>query len=166
MVQLTYVWFRQWLGNILVTSHYLNQWWQDFCCYMVSPGLNELTHQGLVMPNGRSGSTLPQVMAHFLMGTKPLPESVFINLSVRSCGLQTEGNRVSQEILRISILDMNLKINDIRLQPHLPCANDLRYFWPADQGGNPVLMSGDPMLWAHNMNHFNNLSLWCLVVTS
>ena len=24
--------------------------------------------------------------------------------------------------------------NNLRLQPHLPCANDLRYFWPADQG--------------------------------
>ena len=43
-IQLTlFVWFRQWLGNRLVTSHYLNQWWQDFCRYMVSPGLNELT---------------------------------------------------------------------------------------------------------------------------
>ena len=29
---------------------------------------------------------------------------------------------------------MNLKIIDLRLHPHLPCANDLRYFWPADQG--------------------------------
>ena len=29
---------------------------------------------------------------------------------------------------------MNLRINTLRLQPHLSCANDLRYFWPADQG--------------------------------
>ena len=35
----------------------------------------------------------------------------------------TESNRMSQEILKISILDMNLNINDLRLQPHLPCAN-------------------------------------------
>ena len=47
MVQWTlYVWFRQWLSNRLVTSHYLNRWWQDFCRYMVSPGLSELTHHG------------------------------------------------------------------------------------------------------------------------
>ena len=47
MVQLTlYVWFRQWLSNRLVTSHYLNRWWQDFCRHMVSPGLSELTHYG------------------------------------------------------------------------------------------------------------------------
>ena len=26
-------------------------------------------------------------------------------------------------------------------------------------------MSGDPMLWAHSMDRFNNLWLWCLVVT-
>ena len=42
---------------------------------------------------------------------------------------------MSQEILKISILDMNFNIIDLRLQPQLPCANDLRYFWPADQGG-------------------------------
>ena len=46
----------------------------------------------------------------------------------------TEGNTVSQEILKISSFDMNLKINNLRLQPHFPCANDLRYSWPADQG--------------------------------
>ena len=55
MVQLTlYVWFRQWFSNRLVTSHYLNRWWQNFCRYMVSPGLSELTHHGLLMPNGNT----------------------------------------------------------------------------------------------------------------
>ena len=112
----------------------------------------------------RSGSTLAQVKAHFLMAPSHYLNQCSLIIS-EVLWPSIEGDRVSQEIPKISILDMNLKINNLRLRPHLPCANDLRYFWPADQGGSPVLMSGDPMLWAHNMNHFNNLSLWCLVVT-
>ena len=27
--------YMQWLGSELVTSHYPNQWWPEFCCYMV-----------------------------------------------------------------------------------------------------------------------------------
>ena len=46
--------FGSGIGLATVTSHYLNQWWQDFCHYMVSTGLNELTHHGLVMSNGNS----------------------------------------------------------------------------------------------------------------
>ena len=83
MVQLTlYVWFRQWLSNRLVTSHYLNRWWQDFCRHMVSPGLSELTHYGQALwcqmatqiwVNTGSGN------GSFLDGSKPVPESVFTN---------------------------------------------------------------------------------------
>ena len=122
---------RQRLSNRHVTSHYLSQWRHDFCHYMVSPGLSELTCHGAKWLN-RSGSTLAEVMAHFLMA----PSYYLNQCSLIICEVlwpSTEGNRVSQEILKISILDMNLKINDLRLQPHLPCANDLRYFWPADQ---------------------------------
>ena len=32
---------------------------------------------------------------------------------------------ISQEILKISILDLGLKMNNLRLQPHLPWANEL-----------------------------------------
>ena len=83
MVQLTlYVWFRQCLSNRLVTSHYLNRWWQDFCRHMVSPGLSELTHYGQslwcqmatqIWVNTGSGN------GSFLDGSKPVPESVFTN---------------------------------------------------------------------------------------
>ena len=38
------------------------------------------------------------------------------------------------KILKISIFDMNLKIINLILQPHLPCANGLWYFLPTDQG--------------------------------
>ena len=102
---------------------------------MVSPGLSELTHHGLVMPKWqhRSGSTLAQVKAHFLMAPSHFLSQCSLIIS-ELLWPSTEGDRVSQEILKISILDMNLKINNLRLQPHLPLANDLRYFWPADQG--------------------------------
>ena len=67
----------------------------------------------------RSGSTLAQVMAHFLMAP-----SHYLNhcspIISEILWPSTEGKRVSQEILRISILDMNLKIDNLRLQPHLP----------------------------------------------
>ena len=81
----------------------------------------------------RSGSTLAQVKAHFLMAPSHFLSQCSLIIS-EVLWPSTEGDRVSQEILKISILDMNLKISNLRLQPHLPCANDLRYFWPADQG--------------------------------
>ena len=81
----------------------------------------------------RSGSTLAQAMAHFLMAPSHYVNQGSLIIS-EVLWPSTESNRVSQEIFKISILDMNLIINTSRLQPHLPCANDLRYFWPADQG--------------------------------
>ena len=51
---LVYLWFRQWLGSRLATSHYLNHWWPHVSHYMVSPDLNELTHRGLVRSNGNT----------------------------------------------------------------------------------------------------------------
>ena len=113
----------------------------------------------------RSGSTRAQVMAHFLMA----PGHYLNRCSLIICEVSwpsTEGNRVSQEILKIStgILDMNLRINTLRLQPHLPCANDmndLRYFGPADQGRQSSLdVWRSHAVSTQNMNHFNNLSLW------
>ena len=43
-VQLTIFqhWFRQWLGAVQATSHYLNQWWLDYRRIYASLGLNEL----------------------------------------------------------------------------------------------------------------------------
>ena len=47
-VQLTIFqhWFWLWLGADQATSHNLNQWWLFYWRIYVSPGLNELTHQG------------------------------------------------------------------------------------------------------------------------
>ena len=44
VVQLTIFqhWFRQWLGAVQATSHYLNQWWLDYWRIYASLGLNEL----------------------------------------------------------------------------------------------------------------------------
>ena len=43
-VQLTIFqhWFRQWLGAVQATSHYLNQWWLVYRRIYASLGLNEL----------------------------------------------------------------------------------------------------------------------------
>ena len=35
-------WFRQWLGAVQATSHYLNQWWLVYRRIYASLGLNEL----------------------------------------------------------------------------------------------------------------------------
>ena len=44
-VQLTILqhWFRQWLGAVQATNHYLKQWWSIHRHIYVSLGLNELT---------------------------------------------------------------------------------------------------------------------------
>ena len=76
----------------------------------------------------RSGSTLAQVMAHFLM----VPSHYLNHCSLIISEIlwpSTEGNRVSQEILRLSILDMNLKIDNLRLQPHLPYPGGALPLW-------------------------------------
>ena len=135
MVLLTlYVWFRQRLSNRQVTSHYLiepmtTRFWSLY-------GVTRPQWVDSSWPSGakwlnRSGSTLAEVMAHFLMALSHYLNqcSLIISEVLRH---STECYRVSQEILKISILDMNLKINNLRLQPHLPCANDSRYFWSAD----------------------------------
>ena len=38
-------WFRQWLGAVQATSHYLNQWWLVYWRIYASLGLNELNDQ-------------------------------------------------------------------------------------------------------------------------
>ena len=72
-------------------------------------------------------------MAHFLMAPSHYLNQCSLIIS-EVLWPSTEGNIVSQEIFKIFILDINLRINTLRLQPHLPCANDLRYFWPVEQG--------------------------------
>ena len=48
---------------------------------------------------------------------------------MQSCGIRLRV--ISQEMLKIYILDMDLEITNSRLQPHLPAANELTYW---DQG--------------------------------
>ena len=127
--------FGSGIGLATVTSHYLNQWWQDFCHYInvTRPQwVNSPWHSDAKWQH-RSGSTLAQEMVHSLVAPSHyLNQSSLIISEV--LWPSTEGNIVSQEILKISSFHMNLKINNLRLQPHLPCANDLRYSWPAEQG--------------------------------
>ena len=51
-VQLTIFqhWFRQWLGAVQATSHYLNQWWLDYRRIYASLGLNELNRSISLLP--------------------------------------------------------------------------------------------------------------------
>ena len=53
----------------------------------------------------RSGSTLAQVMAHFLMAPSQYLNQCSLIIS-EVLWPSTEGDRVSQEILKISILDI------------------------------------------------------------
>ena len=50
-VQLTIFqhWFRQWLGTVQATSHYLNQWWLVYRRIYASLGLNELKIFGVFL---------------------------------------------------------------------------------------------------------------------
>ena len=73
----------------------------------------------------RSGSTLAQVMAHCSMAPNHYLNQCPLIIS-EVFRASTEGNTVSQELFKISILDMNLKIINLRLQPHL-------------KGGSPIL---------------------------
>ena len=44
-------WFRQWLGAVQATSHYLNQWWLDYRRIYASLGLNELMVDFIHIPS-------------------------------------------------------------------------------------------------------------------
>ena len=57
--------------------------------------------------------------------TKPLSEPMFTNCWGWGCH-QME---ISQEVFKIYILDMSLKIDDLSLQPHLSGANDFSNMW-------------------------------------
>ena len=45
--------------------------------------------------------------------------------SVRSCGIHLR--LITDEMLKISLLDVSLKIIDLKLQPHLPGASEFIY---------------------------------------
>ena len=111
----------------------------------------------------RSGSTLAQEMAHFLMAPSHyLNQSSLIISEV--LWPSTEGNTVSQKILKISIFDMNVKIDNLRLQPHLPCVNESWFKVLLACRSREAIQSWC-LLWTHSMDHFDNLWSWCLVVT-
>ena len=86
----------------------------------------------------RSGSTLAQIMAHCSMAPNHYLTQCPLIIS-EVFWASTEGNTVSQELFKISILDMNLKIINLRLQPHL-------------KGGSPILDVYRPhAVGTHNM---------------
>ena len=60
-------------------------------------------------------------------GTKPLPEPILTYYQWSRIHLRA----ILQEVLKISVLDMSLKIADLRLKPHLLGANELRWsiYW-------------------------------------
>ena len=58
-----------------------------------------------------------------LTGTKPLPEPMLINHPVRYCGMHMRA--ISQELHRISITDLSLKITNLRSQMHILGAGGL-----------------------------------------
>ena len=55
-------------------------------------------------------------------GTKPLPEPMLSSIEV----LWHTPKAISQEMLKVSILDMSLEITSLRLWPYLPGANELK----------------------------------------
>ena len=67
-VQLTIIHhcFRQWLGAVQATSHYLNQWWLVHWCIYASLGLNELRPHHHISPlNDFTMETLDKNDYHF-----------------------------------------------------------------------------------------------------
>ena len=59
-------------------------------------------------------------LVNICSGKGLLPDGVS---SVRSYGIHLKA--ISQEMLKISVFDMSLKMSNLRLQPHLPGANEL-----------------------------------------
>ena len=90
-------WFRKWLGAIT----------NSLC-------------SGDVIWRHRIGSTLAQAMACYLEAP-----SHYLNqcLSVRSCDIHLMA--ISQEMLKIAVIDMSLKFINLRLQLHFHGANGL-----------------------------------------
>ena len=95
---------------------------------MVSLGLNELIHVhcGLVMPYGnRSGPTLAQVIAHCLMAPSYYLNQCWLIISEVLCH-SPQGNFTGNT--RDIYPWHELKINNLRLQLHLPGAKELTHF--------------------------------------
>ena len=60
-------WFRQWLGAVQATSHYLNQCWLDYRPINASLGLNELRELNLITDVLFQGNILKSHTAMFAM---------------------------------------------------------------------------------------------------
>ena len=100
---------------------------QDVWCHRASQSHNKLWHCDAIwwhtslVNNGSGYGLLPE-------GTKPLIEPMLTNdqwgLVAFTWGL-VAFTWISQEMLKIFILIMNLKNSHLRLQRHLPGANDL-----------------------------------------
>ena len=74
----------------------------------------------------RYGSTLTQVVASCLAAASSHnPNQCLLIINV-FCGIQMM--TISHAFLKISIHDMSLKMTNLRVQPHLPGANDLISF--------------------------------------
>ena len=84
-----------------------------------------LTHCGLVTLWGqRPGLTLAQITAWRLMAPSHYLNKCWLIIGEVLCHLP-ESN--SQEILKISVIDLSLKINNVRLQLQLPGVSELKH---------------------------------------
>ena len=89
--------------------------------------MNLLTHCGLVMPYGIiTWSILVQLMACCLTAPSHHLNRCWL---ITSEVLQQSSEDSSQDILKISILDVSLEIYNLRLPPHIPGKNELTYLY-------------------------------------
>ena len=84
---------------------------------------HHLTHCGLETTYGVTERDRASGNGLIPPGNKPFTWTNVDQSSTRSCAIHMRG--ISQDILKISFLDMSLKIANLRLQSPLPRANDL-----------------------------------------
>ena len=135
-------WFRLWPGTEQKTSHYRKHWWSS-CTHAYMHCIQCVKHLHIwwwaniggmfvwavlnlwpsdVIRWHRSGSTLAQVMACCLMAPSHYLDQCWLVINMV---LWILPRAISQDMLNISVLDINLNISHLRLQPHLTGANKL-----------------------------------------
>ena len=100
----------------VMTCHYLNQ------CWFITLGAFNALCPSDAIRQYRSGSALAQVMACCLMAPSHYLNQCWL---IISGVLWHSPEGYSYEMLKISTLDVSLKITNSRLHPHLPGTNEL-----------------------------------------